>query len=153
MFVSEVWEVNVQNEYAKEAFAAIMKLVLSDRPLLSLQNTKFVATQTESDQFKMICCLDQNTKHYHTVVVCNHVYPADIIFTEGRKIILILLTQVRVIILLIWELYLMKTFEDFSIIICSQMMLLRISTSTGENTLLSVSRNQPRKSWQHFKDS
>ena len=83
MFVSEVWGVNVQKEYAREAFAAIQKLLNSDRPPLGLRNAKFVATSSETAQVKMICCTEQNTQHYQTtVVVCDHVYPSDITYTD-----------------------------------------------------------------------
>ena len=86
MFVSEVWGINVQKEYTKEAFAATQKLLHSDRPPLGLRNAKFVATPTETTQVKMIRCTEQNTHHYQTaVVVCDHVYPTDITFTEGLE--------------------------------------------------------------------
>lgn len=61
-------------------------MVGSDRPPLGLRGAKFVATPTESDPVRMLRITDQNSKHYQTaVIVCDHVYPADITFDEGLE--------------------------------------------------------------------
>ncbi|GFH52463.1 predicted protein [Chaetoceros tenuissimus] len=86
VYVAEVWGVNVQKEYSSEAFAAIQRMVLSDRPPLGLRGAKFVETQKESKPVKMMRIEVQNTIHYNTVsLVCDHMYAAEIKFTEGLE--------------------------------------------------------------------